>query len=107
MTIYVLSCLMGLWLIFDGIHVLLKGQYFGLPEPGPWSKIVEWLGINPFSLGIPFVLLGVLWLVGVTSLYMEQIWAVGFLSFVSIASLWYLPLGTVLSAVVLLLLWIG
>ena len=103
-VIYLLGMLIGLWLVFDGFHVFIKGKYFGPPEPGPWSKVVEWVGINPFQLGLPFILLGMLWLVSLGLFYKRHSSATGLLAVVSIATIWYFPFGTVISGVILAIL---
>ena len=52
----------GGWMIFDGIHVLSTGKYFGPDKPGPWSDLVAAVGIEPFGLGPVFITFGTLWL---------------------------------------------
>ena len=105
MALYLLSILMGAWCVFDGIHVLLKGKYFGPPQPGPWAKVVSPLGLDPFSLGVPFILLGLSWLLAVLALFTHQPWATALTTACALASLWYLPVGTLISVLVLILLW--
>ena len=106
MAIYLLGVVMGSWLIFDGAHVLAKGKYFGPPDPGPWADVVRAIGVNPFSLGGPFILLGCLWLVSIYALFSQQPWSSVFSGGVAILSMWYLPVGTVISAIFLVLLWL-
>jgi len=50
-------------MIFDVMHVIMTRKYFGPEGPGPWSRLVALVGLDPFKLGIPFVVLGSLWLV--------------------------------------------
>ncbi|WP_457652725.1 hypothetical protein [Rhodocaloribacter sp.] len=105
-VIFLLSVIIGVWFVFDGIHVLVKGKYFGSPEPGPWASVVRFFGMNPFALGVPFVILGLLWLVSSYAVFSHQSWA-GFASLTAaMASIWYLPFGTVISVLVLVLLWL-
>src|SRR3954471_11020917 len=101
------GCLAGGWMIFDGIHVMLRGKYFGPDKPGPWSVLFTKLGVDPFSLGPLFILLGILWLVFLLAMLAGQPW--GWYGAIAVAalSLWYLPLGTVLSIVYLGLLLVG
>src|SRR3954469_13503142 len=98
---------LGGWMLFDGIHVIVHGKYFGPDKPGPWSSIFIKVGINPFSLGPLFILLGVLWLVFLVGTLRGDAWGWYFAAIVAIASLWYLPVGTVLSMVYLITLLIG
>ncbi len=103
-TLLILSLLQGGWMLFDGFHVLLKGKYFGPEKPGPWSQIVRAIGVDPFRLGPVFVLLGALWLVFLAALLLNRPWSWSLGLVVSVATLWYLPVGTVLSLITLALL---
>ncbi len=94
----------GGWMLFDGIHVLIKGKYFGPPEPGPWSKIVAKVGLNPFSLGPVFVVLGVLWIAATLGILQGIGWAWALAVLTAILSLWYIPIGTALSIIALIIL---
>jgi len=93
----VLATLNGAWMIFDGTHVLFTGKYFGPPEPGPWSKIVAKIGLDPFSLGPLFIVLGLIWLVAAISILQGSSWGWLLALSVSICTLWYISVGTVLS----------
>ncbi len=106
LSILLLGVLMGGWLLFDGLHVLLKGKYFGPPEPGPWASVVKLLGINPFSLGVPFLLLGLLWFLSSYAVFSQQSWSAVSALVAAIGTIWYLPFGTVVSVLVLALLWL-
>ena len=99
--------LAGGWMIFDGVHVMLRGKYFGPEKPGPWSILFSRAGIDPFRLGPMFVLFGVCWIVFLIALSRGQTWGLYGGAAVAIASLWYLPLGTILSVVYLGLLYFG
>jgi hypothetical protein len=98
-----IALLVGGWMLFDGMHVMLRGKYFGPDKPGPWSGLFTSLGIDPFKLGPLFLAFGVLWIVVLMGLLCGQTWgrygAIG----MAIASLWYLPVGPVLSLVFLVL----
>jgi hypothetical protein len=99
------AVLNGGWMLADGIHVLVTGKYFGPDKPGPWSVPFARLGVNPFSLGPVFILLGVLWLAGLAAVLTGKPWALYAAGAVAVASLWYLPMGTLLSAIYLVLLY--
>jgi hypothetical protein len=102
-----LSVLNGGWMLFDGIHVLLKGKYFGPEKPGPWSDLVSRVGIDPMRIGPAFVAIGLLWAVVVLGVVIRQPWAFPVGLIACVASVWYFPIGTILSiaiAVMLILL---
>lgn len=100
----VLALIIASWMIFDGVHVLVKGKYFGPPEPGPWSRLVAAVGLDPFSLGPVFIVLGLLWIVSAISLLLGTGWSWGLALVVAVCTLWYVPLGTVLAVAAILLL---
>lgn len=95
----------GGWMLFDGIHMLQHGKYFGPEKPGPWSNLVTSIGFNPFSFGPVFIALGILWLFFLCALYFTRdTWAWYGLLATAIATLWYLPVGTILSVGIILIL---
>jgi hypothetical protein len=100
----VIAILNGGWMLFDGVHVLVKGKYFGPPQPGPWSQVVTAVGLNPFSLGPLFVGLGLLWIVAAGGILQGSSCAWLLAVIVSVASLWYIPIGTLLSIIAILIL---
>lgn len=100
--LFILALLNGGWMIFDGVHVLRHGKYFGPDVPGPWRHGVEALGLDPLQLGPVFVALGLGWIVAA---FLAKTGATDVaLIAAAVLSLWYLPLGTVISIVVLALL---
>ena len=99
-----IALLTGGWMLVDGSHVLLTGVYLGPKKPGPWSDLVASLGINPFHLGVPFLMLGGLWLLFLVAMLFRQHWAWYGAILTAIATLWYLPIGTAGAVVYLLLL---
>ena len=105
-TISLLGVVIGSWFIFDGFHVLIKGKYFGPPEPGPWVSVVKLLNINPFSLGVLFIILGLMWFISSYGVFNEQSWGVLSAQITAIISIWYIPFGTIISILVLGLLWL-
>ncbi len=98
-TILFLAALNGGWMIFDGIHVIKKGKYFGPPEPGAWSKIISKCGLDPFSIGPLFILLGAMWLVSSVGLVLEFQWGYVALLITAISTLWYIKVGTIISII--------
>lgn len=91
-------------MLADGIYCLLKGKYIGPEIPGPWANLFYKLNIDVFKLSPMFILFGVAWLTFVFTLYTNQSFT--FLSgiILSVATLWYLPIGTVISIAVLIIL---
>ncbi len=103
-AIVLLSLANGAWMLLDGTHVLLKGKYIGPEKPGPWSSLVTALGIDPFKIGPLFLTLGIFWILFAVAQASGQgfAWWMGFL--VAVATLWYIPVGTIVSIIVLSLL---
>lgn len=102
--ITILGLLNGGYMLLDGIFVMLKGKYIGPEKPGPWANIFYKFDINVFKLGPLFIAFGLLWLTWLYGLWTNQTWAYYFGIIVSILTLWYLPVGTVFSLIILLIL---
>ena len=101
LLITILGILNGGFMLFDGIHVLIKGKYIGPEKPGPWAAIFEKLGVDVFKLGPLFIVYGILWLVWLYGLWTNQSWSHWFGIAVCILTLWYIPFGTLFSLIVL------
>jgi hypothetical protein len=86
-------------MIFDGAHVLLTGTYFGPKYPGPWSAVVAAVGVNPMKLGEVFVLLGALWLTASAAIWLRQRWGRRLMLVAAVATLWYVPVGSLLALI--------
>lgn len=108
-----LSLIQGGWLTFDGGRALIVGDYLtpssgpGAGELGPWSRIISALGLDPRSplvKGLHLVL-GIAWIIALVLFAVRP--AIGWYAvfICSVATLWYLPIGTVLSIVISALLW--
>ncbi len=107
-----LAFLEGGWLAFDGSRALVAGDYVTprtgrfAGQLGPWSRVVSAVGIEPRSTLMKsiHVAIGVPWLVvtGAFALGYGRAWW-GMLLFAA-AGLWYLPFGTLLSVVQIVLL---
>jgi hypothetical protein len=102
--ISLLALLNGTYMLFDGIYVMLKGKYFGPEKPGPWANIFYKLNVDVFKLGPLFIIFGLLWLTWLYAFWSHQTWAYFFGIIISIISLWYLPVGTLFSIIILILL---
>ena len=58
-------------------------------------------GVDVFKLGPMFVLFGLAWLVFVGAFLTEAAWARNLGIVLSVLTLWYLPVGTLISIIVL------
>jgi hypothetical protein len=99
-----LAFLNGGFMLIDGIYVLLKGKYIGSEKPGPWARLFYIFDINVFKLGPLFILFGIVWLTWIYALWTNRDWAYSFGILISILTLWYLPVGTIFSIIVLFVL---
>ena len=107
--IVVLALGPGLFMTFDGSRALVLGDYLTpttgpyAGQLGPWAGIVSAVGVAPRSsmMKITFVVYGLAWLGVIAGFVRRARWSVGALAVVAIATLWYLPVGTVISALVL------
>jgi hypothetical protein len=102
--ITILGFLNGGYMLVDGIFVMIKGKYIGPQRPGPWTNLFYKLNIDVFKLGPLFVVLGALWLIWLYSLWTNQSWAYSLGLIISILTLWYLPIGTLLSIIIIAVL---
>lgn len=100
----IIALLVGGWMIFDGVYIHVYGKYFGPEEPGPWAGLVRASGLDPFSFGKVFIVIGALWLFFLAGVLLDQSWAWYGAVIVAVCSLWYLPVGTILSIIYLALL---
>lgn len=112
LTIILLAVLEGGWLLFDGVHGLITGDYVTpssgpqAGQLGPWSYVVAAIGIAPRStlmMGI-HVVLGGTWLVVIVGFVRKTGWAWTGMFLCAVAALWYLPFGTMLSLLQIVLL---
>lgn len=107
-----IALIQGGWFTFDGSRALLVGDYltaFSGPRAGqlgPWSRIVSAIGLEPRSTSIKclHLALGIAWLISLVTFALRPELGWWAILGCSIASLWYLPLGTVLSVIAVVLL---
>jgi uncharacterized membrane protein (DUF2068 family) len=102
--IFILGLLNGGYMLLDGIYVLIKCKYIGPEKPGPWAGIFEKFNVNVFKLGPLFIAFGLMWLIWLYGLWTNQSWSWLFGIVISILTFWYLPVGTLFSLVILLVL---
>ena len=102
-VLVVLGLIEGAWMSFDGTRALTVGDYVTRSsgeragELGPWNYVVRAVGIPPRSTAMKliFVVYGVSWLIIALGLGFRAAWAWRAMFIAAIASLWYLPVGTV------------
>jgi hypothetical protein len=102
------------YMVVDGIHAFATGDYItpksgpSAGQLGPWSKVVQAIGLGPRSNLVKtiFVLQGIITLALLACFLFRVPWATTALKVAAIAGLWYLPIGTVINIVVLVLLFI-
>lgn len=105
-----IALLNGGWMMADGMRAMLKGDYFTFKhqpgELGPWASLLERCGINPRSFGVKVFItaLGAGWLLGLLLVCLGNEAFIPVLHVVAIGTLWYLPLGTILSLACLFML---
>ncbi len=110
--VVVLALFVGGWFVFDGARALVvgdyvtpkTGQYAG--QLGPWSKVVSAIGIDPRStlMKTIFVAYGLLWLTVIVCFILGLKWAWWAMLIAAVGSLWYLPFGTLLGLLQIILL---
>jgi hypothetical protein len=100
----ILALLNGGYMLLDGLYVMTIGKYIGPDKPGPWANLFYGLKINVFNLGPLFILFGLLWLSFAFGVFTGQRWAYTLGICMAVASLWYLPVGTLFSLIILVLL---
>ncbi len=108
----VLAFTVGGWFSFDGATALVTGDYVTpksgayAGQLGPWSKLVEGVGIDPRStlMKTIFLLYGIAWLIIIVCFILKRSWAWWGMVVAAAGALWYLPFGTLLSVIQVILL---
>ena len=102
--ITLLSLLNGGYMLIDGMYVFVNGKYIGPQKPGPWANIFYKLNIDVYKLGPMFILFGIAWFAFLFTLWTNNSKAYAMGMAISVLTLWYLPVGTVISIIVMALL---
>lgn len=102
--ITILGLLNGGYMLLDGIYITINGRYIGTDRPGPWAEMFYKLKIDVYKLGGLFIFYGILWLIWLYALWTNKDWAYLYGLFVSIITLWYLPIGTLFSLIIVVIL---
>jgi hypothetical protein len=100
---------------FDGTRALTVGDYVTpssgahAGQLGPWSRVVVAVGIPPRSTAMKsiFLVYGLSWVTIALGLVFQFGWALPAMLIAAIATLWYLPVGTIFGIVQLVgLIWL-
>lgn len=91
-------------MLIDGVYVIVNGKYIGPEKPGPWANLFYLLEIDVFSLGPLFIVFGICWLTWLVLLWMKHSKTKQVGIVISTLTLWYLPIGTLFSLIILLIL---
>lgn len=101
-VLVILGLIEGAWMSFDGTRALTVGDYVTpsgarAGELGPWNHVVRAVGLPPRSTAMKliFVVYGVSWLIIALGLGFRADWAWRAMFIAAVATLWYLPVGTV------------
>lgn len=111
--ISMIALCMGGWMLFDGCRALIVGDYItpgsgaAAGQLGPWSRVVRAAGLEPRSTRVKLlhVGLGAFWLAALAAFYGRPFLGWWALFGAALATVWYLPIGTALSIIELLLLY--
>jgi hypothetical protein len=104
LVLSILGLINASYMLLDGIYVLLKGKYIGPEKPGPWASLFTKMNVDVFKLGPLFIVFGLMWFVFIYGLQTTQSWSYYFGIGLSICTFWYLPIGTLISVMSLVLL---
>jgi len=110
--ITVLALLVASWFVIDGTIALTKGDYVTpksgeyAGQLGPWSKLVKAIGIEPRSTLMKsiFLVYGIIWISVIICYILKLNWSWMAMMILAIGSLWYLPFGTLLGIIQIILL---
>jgi hypothetical protein len=102
--ILLLSLLNAGYMLLDGIYVMVKGKYIGPQKPGPWAELFYNFKIDVFTLGPLFIFLGLGWFIWMYAFITRRDWAFVYRCVICVLTLWYLPVGTLISLIILLLI---
>ena len=108
-----LGLLNGAWMVFDGRRALTQGDYLtpgGKGQLGPWARVLETFGIPPRAraMKLTFIALGGFQLLAALGTFLAIVHAPLALFILALLTLWYAPVGTVLSGLQMgILYWVG
>jgi hypothetical protein len=88
----------GGWMTFDALRRFLLGDYLRIQgQLGPWQHLFRAIGVDPMGLpvGALYLVCGVSRLLATAGLLLRARWGWEGTLLAAIASLWFLPVGTV------------
>ncbi len=111
-VVIVLAFVESGWLAFDGGRALIVGDYVTprsgrfAGQLGPWSKLVSAVGIEPRSTLMKTIhlVIGGAWIAAIIAYAAGAAGAWYAMLICAVAGLWYLPFGTLLSIIQIVLL---
>lgn len=111
-TVIVAALIVAGFMALDGSRALLTGEYFTpksgryAGQLGPWSSVVSAVGIEPRSTVMKtiFAVYGFVWLLVIGLFVLDISWAWWGMLIAALGSLWFLPFGTLLGAIQIVLL---
>jgi hypothetical protein len=115
LALVTLGLVEGAWMTFDGTRALTVGDYVTpssgahAGQLGPWNHVASAVGIPPRSIAMKmiFVVYGLSWLIIALGLALRTGWALPAMLIAALATLWYLPVGTIFGIVQLVgLIWL-
>jgi hypothetical protein len=100
------------WMTFDGLHALIAGDYITprsgdfAGQLGPWANLVQAIGLDPRSvwMKLVFVVQGAGTLTVIVQFVLNRPWAQTALLATMLLGLWYLPIGTLINLLALIIL---
>lgn len=112
--ILVLVLLNGGFMAYDGGRALIVGDYI-TPQKGemagqlgPWASLVQTIGLEPRStlMKTIFLIYGLAYVLAAVAIVLGQSGAFWAIFTIAILGIWYLPFGTLINIIVVLLLWL-
>jgi uncharacterized membrane protein HdeD (DUF308 family) len=101
----ILGFWIGSWMVFDGMYYVVVGDYLRINgQLGPWVRLVSALKVTPADARYVLIVLGVLWIAAAVGLLMRKKPAWYAAVALSGITLLYCCIGTVVSALVLVML---
>lgn len=107
--IVVLAFLTGGYMIVDALHALYTDNYITIGgHLGPWTAVLASVHIPYYTLAakLLFLAAGSLYIVVAIDYAVNDLRSATGIAGIAIATLWYLPFGTLFSLIVLALLWL-
>jgi hypothetical protein len=102
------------WMFTDGVRAFILGDYVTpssgeyAGQLGPWASVLKTMGLEPRSTFVKSALItyGLASFVAVIGFANEQPWGRSALIVIAVLGLWYLPVGTAINMIALILLFL-